>query len=52
MLDASNFGQAVRGVDGEGARLRGGGANREVKVNAAGYEKAAEIVTGILEAGE
>jgi hypothetical protein len=32
-------------LDGEGLRIKGKGAARELKINAAGYEKAGEIIT-------
>jgi hypothetical protein len=45
VLDSSNFGLAMGKLDGEGLRIRGKGSTRELKVNAAGYEKAGAIIT-------
>jgi len=50
VLDSSNFGLAMGKLDGEGLRIKGKGAARELKINAAGYEKAGEII--IRMAGE
>jgi hypothetical protein len=44
VLDSGNFAVALAGLDGKGVRLRGSGAGREGKMNAAGYEAAADDV--------
>ena len=44
VLDSANFAAAMQSLDGDGMRFRGTGRSREVKVNAAGYEKAAGIM--------
>jgi hypothetical protein len=44
VLDAHNFARAMQPLDGDGMRFRGPSRSREVKVNAAGYETAADIV--------
>ena len=43
--DSSNFGLAMGKLDGDGLRIKGKGGCRELKINAAGYEKAGEIIT-------
>lgn len=47
VLDETNFWKGVRLTEGKGIRIRGSGTNREVKINAVGYEHAAEIITRI-----
>jgi hypothetical protein len=47
VLNSPNFAAAMQALDGDGMRFRGPSASREVKVNAAGYEKAADIVRRI-----
>lgn len=45
VLDAGNFAAAITKIGGAGVRIRGAGRKRELKVNAAGYESARELVT-------
>lgn len=47
VLNSPNFAAAMQALDGDGMRFRGPSGSREVKVNAAGYEKAADIVQRI-----
>jgi hypothetical protein len=51
VLDSSNFWKAVGKIDGKGIRIRGTNANRDFKINQAGYEKAAAIVKRIADEG-
>lgn len=48
VLDAGNFAAALSALDGHGMRLRGSGASREAKLNAAGYEAAGAVISRIL----
>lgn len=48
VLDAGNFAGAMTALDGHGMRIRGTGAARELKLNAAGFEAAAEDVKRVL----
>jgi hypothetical protein len=43
--DPGNFSAYIRTLDGEGFRIRGNGALREFKANAAGFERAGALVT-------
>jgi hypothetical protein len=47
VLNSPNFAAAMQALDGDGMRFRGASGSREVKVNTAGYEKAADIVRRI-----
>ncbi len=49
VLDSGNFSSALSGLDGDGLRLRGSGAAREVKLNARGFEKAGEVAKRLAE---
>lgn len=48
VLDAGNFAAALSALDGHGMRLRGSGASREGKLNAAGFEAAGADIERIL----
>lgn len=49
VLDPVNFAAEVRKLDGNGVRVRGAGRDREMKVNAAGFELAGAVVRKIVE---
>src|SRR5262249_26204379 len=43
-----NFGRTLQQLRGEGVRVRGDGARREVKINAAGIERAHSVFERLL----
>ncbi len=46
----TNVSKAISALDGDGMRFRGAGVKREIKMNAVGFAKAAEIVKRLAEA--
>lgn len=46
----TNVSKAISALDGDGIRFRGTGSKREIKMNAVGFAKAAEIVKRLAEA--
>jgi hypothetical protein len=40
----TNVSKAISALDGEGIRFKGGKGSRELKMNAVGFAKAAEVV--------
>ncbi|MBK5219954.1 MAG: hypothetical protein JJE35_09240 [Thermoleophilia bacterium] len=45
----TNVSKAISALDGDGLRFRGSGGKREIKMNAIGFSKAAEIVKRLAE---
>jgi hypothetical protein len=43
-----NFGRTLQQLHGEGFRVRGNGAQRELRMNAAGYEATASLIQRIV----
>jgi hypothetical protein len=43
-----NFGRSVQQLQGEGFRVRGNGAQRELRMNAAGYEATAALIQRVV----
>ena len=48
VFDSPNFARHVVALDGNGMRIRGERAGREIKVNDAGFEAAGELAMRLL----